>query len=226
MPAGLAQSLSLAIQRRVLGSEAYRQASAVALYADKDNEVMTDAIMTDALASGRQVLFPKVMAGDPPRLSLIAVRCSDDLAPGAFGVREPSKEREVGPATMGRVLMCVPGLGFSPEGARLGQGGGFYDRLIDELSRQDESAFLCAGLAYSFQMLERLPEGEGDRRMDLVFTESSTFGAPRRRMSVKDDGIKEVSPGGRVDWNPGPPGRSSGGFASDHGAAAKRRGRT
>ncbi len=46
------------VQRRVIASEPYRDASAVVLYAAIGNEVSTDRILADALASDRAVFYP------------------------------------------------------------------------------------------------------------------------------------------------------------------------
>ena len=66
--------------------------------------------------------------------------------------------------------MLVPGVAFSRTMARVGQGGGYYDRF---LARTDA---LRAGLLYDFQLLERVPQHEGDARMDILITPTKTSG--------------------------------------------------
>jgi 5-formyltetrahydrofolate cyclo-ligase len=60
---------------------------------------------------------------------------------------------------------------FSLAGQRLGRGGGYYDRLLAGVGPQA----ITAGLAYSFQVLDRLPESPDDRRLDLIVTESALY---------------------------------------------------
>ena len=48
------------VERNVIASEFYRDASAVVLYKAHRNEVSTDRIFADALASGRAVFYPRV----------------------------------------------------------------------------------------------------------------------------------------------------------------------
>ena len=76
-------------------------------------------------------------------------------------------------ADLERALICVPGVAFGPAGQRLGRGGGYYDRSIAALAPQT----VTAGLAYSFQVLDRLPESPDDRRLGLIVTESAVHRA-------------------------------------------------
>jgi len=65
-------------------------------------------------------------------------------------------------------VWIVPGLAFTRTGARLGYGGGWYDRL---LAGADPSAVLL-GVAYPFQMVEELPSELHDIRLtDVVVAE-------------------------------------------------------
>jgi 5-formyltetrahydrofolate cyclo-ligase len=167
-----AASLSKQVQERLLESDFYRSSRCIVLYAEKDNEVATDQTFADALASGRRVLFPRVIP-EYRGVSLVRVCSRDELRPGAFGLLEPTGSETVPPAELGRALICVPGVAFSLEGQRLGRGGGYYDRLLAETGSQA----VTAGLAYSFQVLDRLPESPDDRRLQLIVTESGVYAA-------------------------------------------------
>lgn len=72
---------------------------------------------------------------------------------GRFGTTHPDGEEYKGEID----LIIVPGLGFNPEGRRLGYGGGYYDRFLSE----QEKTMTVAPL-YPFQLLEDLPVEEHD----------------------------------------------------------------
>jgi len=161
-------SASRRVQLRIIESSFYRDASTIVLYAAKDNEVAADLLLDDALGSGRRVLLPKVIS-EIRELVIVRVRDSAELAPGSFGLLEPTGAEMVPIANLGPALFCVPGVGFSRTGQRLGRGGGYFDRILAALGPQT----ITAGLAYSFQLLDWLPESPNDRRLNLIFTESA-----------------------------------------------------
>lgn len=64
-------------------------------------------------------------------------------------------------------LIMVPGVAFDPGGGRLGRGGGWYDQLLGDPSRQA----LAVGVAFAAQIVRSVPCEEHDVRVDLVVTE-------------------------------------------------------
>jgi 5-formyltetrahydrofolate cyclo-ligase len=86
-----------------------------------------------------------------------------DIKPGKFGISEPLPECEEIP--WGQFdLVLVPGLAFDLTGNRLGRGRGFYDRILAAASG------IKCGVAYDFQLLERIPVEKHDARVDFIFT--------------------------------------------------------
>ncbi|MBV8774921.1 MAG: 5-formyltetrahydrofolate cyclo-ligase [Deltaproteobacteria bacterium] len=161
-------SVSRQVQLRVLESSFYQAAPALVLYAAKDNEVSTDLLLSDALASQRLVLMPKVIS-ELHQLGFVRITNCAELKPGAFGILEPAAEEIMSAAEIGPALFCIPGVAFSRCGQRLGRGGGYFDRALAAIGPQT----VTAGLAYSFQVLDGLPQAPNDRRLNLIITESA-----------------------------------------------------
>ncbi|RMG32676.1 MAG: 5-formyltetrahydrofolate cyclo-ligase [Planctomycetota bacterium] len=96
----------------------------------------------------------------------------DQLAPGRFGIPEPSETivrqaaRRVSVADC--VAVFVPGLAFDPHGGRLGYGGGYFDRTLFE----KPSAAPAVGLAFDCQVVARCPMEPHDVGVDLLITET------------------------------------------------------
>ena len=168
LPMAYVASASRRVQLRILESGFYQATATIVLYAANDNEVSTDLLLGDAFSSRRRVLLPRVI---PETRELVIVRVSNgaELVPGSFGLLEPMGSEIVPVANLGPALFCVPGVAFSPTGQRLGRGGGYFDRTLASAGPQT----VTAGLAYSFQLLDRLPESPNDRRLNLIFTESA-----------------------------------------------------
>jgi 5-formyltetrahydrofolate cyclo-ligase len=198
LPCERAAAWSESVERRVLASETWRDASALVLYAAADNEVSTDRILTDAIASGRAVFYPRV---DASTGMIVARRIRDrsELARGAYGILEPSESSEVlDRKSFAKILVCVPGVAFGLEGQRLGRGGGHYDRFIGQLGREA----ITVALAYSFQLLDRIPETGLDRRLNFIVTESVVHRACEAPLPARRTRTKEVNPGASYR-NPG-----------------------
>jgi 5-formyltetrahydrofolate cyclo-ligase len=88
------------------------------------------------------------------------------LEPDAVGVPSPPKRaREMTPD-----LIVAPLLAFDRRGGRLGQGGGHFDRTLENL--RGRSAVFVLGLAYAGQEVDEIPMESHDQRLDAVLTET------------------------------------------------------
>jgi len=76
-------------------------------------------------------------------------------------------------AAVAPTVLIVPVLAFDRSGARLGYGGGFYDRTLARLRAR--SPIYAIGLAYAFQETETLPVIETDQRLDAIATDQEFF---------------------------------------------------
>src|SRR5713101_1803499 len=192
-------ALSEIIQHRIIESEFYRAASAVVLYAAKGNEVSTDIIRADSLSAGRAVFYPRV---DVASGTIVARRVRDgaELHRGSCNILEPSDSADALDLYKFKdIVVCVPGVAFGIEGQRLGRGGGHYDRFIGRLG--DDA--ISVGLAYSFQLLDGIPETGLDRRLNYILTESAVHRACDAPLPAPRTRTKEVHPGGFNHRNPG-----------------------
>lgn len=84
------------------------------------------------------------------------------------GLLEPSHKHPI-PADFIDVIL-VPGVGFDASGARLGRGGGFYDRYL-EASRPA----IVIGVAFDEQIADSIHLDSHDQRMTAVVTPSKTL---------------------------------------------------
>jgi len=178
--------LSASVQQRLISTGTYLAAAKVVLYAPMGREVETGLIAAGVLRSHRQLYYP-IADREHRRIRFGAVSDLGELRAGAFGILEPPAAEALEAAALGAALVCVPGIAFTPAAARLGRGGGYYDRLLAELSVEA----VTAGLGYSFQLIDRLPEQAHDRRLDFVVTESAVYaasGAPSAAAQATDQG--------------------------------------
>jgi 5-formyltetrahydrofolate cyclo-ligase len=67
-------------------------------------------------------------------------------------------------------IIIVPLLAFDKNKHRLGYGGGFYDRTLQQLKSAGHK-FISVGYAYSFQEINFLPTHDGDKQLDYIITD-------------------------------------------------------
>lgn len=150
------------LAERLFRHPLYRQARTVYLYLSCNQEVRTAPILRRALADGKRVAAPCV---EGERLRFCLLTADTPLVPDAFGAPEPLGSPPVDDPT---ALVLLPGLAFGADGARLGYGGGFYDRFL-----QREPLHPTLALCYDFQLLPSVPAQPHDCRADAVISEAT-----------------------------------------------------
>jgi 5-formyltetrahydrofolate cyclo-ligase len=121
-------------------------------------------LLKSLVAHGCHIAFPRVVAKDAA-LEFHRVPDGEVLTPGAFGVHEPQAHW---PAVMPHVLL-VPLLAFDAAGHRLGYGGGFYDRTLQDL--RCGPPIRAIGIAYAEQEIVSLPHEAHDMALEGILTE-------------------------------------------------------
>ena len=64
----------------------------------------------------------------------------------------------------------VPLLAFDDRLHRIGYGKGYYDRILQKISRLKKKTIFL-GIAYSFQKCRKIPVNKYDFKLDYIFTE-------------------------------------------------------
>lgn len=137
----------------------------IALYRAAGSEI-DPSVLGEALeAGGAQLCLPVTVARDA---ALVFRRWTtgDPLAPDILGMAAPLPDAQrVRPD-----IVLTPLVAFDPYGARLGQGGGYYDRTLEAL--RNSGAVVAIGLAFEAQAVDRLPRDPCDQALDGVLTPS------------------------------------------------------
>ena len=170
LPADRARGMNEMLAARVLAFPWIADARTVYLYASVRGEADTWGLLEYFLSAGIRAALPRVEGRE---MSFFYVERSEDLEPGAYGIPEPRA---------GCVRADeVKAVAFSPDGGRLGYGGGFYDRF---LAREPEH--FTVGLGYGFQILEHMKTEPFDISMDLVATPEQVYDCHEMRNDRND----------------------------------------
>lgn len=158
------------IAKRFLASPEFNAAQTIHFYLAMAAEVQTDEMIREALRMKKRVVVPLVQPETKSlALSELIELHPSKLQPGPYGISEPRLEyrKKVDPKEV--ELWVVPGVAFDETGNRLGFGGGYYDRLLSSASGRK------VGVAFEFQVLNRLSIEETDHPVDLIMTEKRTI---------------------------------------------------
>ena len=126
----------------------------VAAYVPQGPEPGTETLPQLLADLGARVLLPVV--GKPGPLNWAEFQ--DDLVPARFGLLEPSGPLLGEDAIAQADVIVVPGLAGSPSGARMGRGGGFYDRSLP-LANPQAPRLLAL---YPWEIVDDLPSEPHD----------------------------------------------------------------
>ncbi len=165
------------ICERVMALSEYRSAQTVMWYLHCRTEVRTRPAVEAALASDKRVVIPYCTEDERgvPKLGLWHLQSMEELVAGTWQILEPPKARwgeagkEIAPGALDFVI--VPGVGFDRQGRRLGNGLGYYDRLLAKVSADTE---LCA-ICFEAQVFVDIPCDGYDVVMKQVVTEADVY---------------------------------------------------
>tara|TARA_X000000368_G_scaffold248008_1_gene195857 strand:- start:808 stop:1350 length:543 start_codon:yes stop_codon:yes gene_type:complete len=88
----------------------------------------------------------------------------DPMKINQYGIPEPNPKKKIYPD-----IILVPLVAFDNNLNRLGYGGGYYDRLIEKLSKKKK--ILKIGLAFSVQKINNVPITKYDKKLDYIVTD-------------------------------------------------------
>jgi len=164
---------------------AYVKCRSATVYLSMGGEVDTWPILEDLLARGVTVAVPRVTG--PNRSDMTMLQCDSIEQARAFpktkwGISEPSAALAAEMTDMTNHafdLLIVPGVAFDSGCHRLGHGKAYYDTFI---SKQLEGGGYPAvvGLALECQLIESVPVGEFDQRLDAVIHPAGALGYASR----------------------------------------------
>ncbi len=160
-----AASASRSVLEALLNLEQWKNSDTLLAFVSMKDELDTSIILQKALEMGKKLYVPRVEGSD-----LVFCRITDlsaELTPGAFGILEPVQGLpmlDVETFSGQSAVALVPGVAFDREKYRLGRGKGFYDRFF---AHAGDSLYKI-GIGYSFQLVDRVPRENHDRKLDFI----------------------------------------------------------
>lgn len=147
-------------------------AQTVAVFLSFDGELDTRPLIDQLWRAGKRVYLPVLHPFSPGNLLFLHYHPSSDLVVNRLNIREPKLDvRDVLPLSQLDVLV-TPLVAFDAAGQRLGMGGGFYDRTLQNWRQH---RLPPVGYAHDCQQVDALPTEQWDIPLPAVITPSKTW---------------------------------------------------
>ena len=149
------------IENTLFNLQKYKNSKIIMFFVSFNSEVHTHDMIKQAL-NNKIVVIPKVMHKEIEPSIIIDF---DNLVPsGNFGILEPIEAMKISNKNIDLIL--VPGIAFDEEGHRIGYGFGYYDKFLRKVPKA-----VKIGLAFDFQVVDKIPREMHDVPVDLIITE-------------------------------------------------------
>ena len=171
IPAAEKEKESSRISDRLFTLPEWKSNNLVLAFLSMEQEVQTGIILKRIREEGKVLALPR-MHGEKIVFHMTTALDALSLDMHPFGVREPKASLPVViPSKENHALMVTPGLGFTPDGSRIGRGKGYYDRYLDEYGKYLD----IVAVAFDCQMVQYIPTETFDKPVPVLITPSRIF---------------------------------------------------
>lgn len=176
--------ISATICEKFIALPEYQAAKIAMWYIDCRSETRTKLHLEKEIAKNeKQIIVPYCTTDEKGdnKLGLWRLDSFDELIVGKWSILEPPRdkwgdpEKEVEPEDLDIVM--VPGVGFDRNGGRMGNGQGYYDRLLEKARADCPLIAIC----YESQLFDEILVGPHDVFMDKVITEKEVYTGKGRK---------------------------------------------
>lgn len=147
--------------------DVFCESSDICLYMPVRNEVDVTLLFEAVWESGRKLWLPRVN-GDNGQMRFYFYDRNTPLTTGKYHIPEPDSKRCLVPDK--NTLVVMPGAVFSQNRERIGYGGGYYDRFLEE-NPMCRTAAVC----YDFQILDSILTESHDKKPEIIISEKSVI---------------------------------------------------
>ncbi len=140
----------------------FKEAKSILMYWSLEDELSTQEFI-EKWSNKKQILLPVVINKN---MVIKPFTNREELSKSNLGVWEPENQQTYYKSVD---IVIVPGVAFDQNKVRLGRGKGYYDRFFVN------KKILKIGIGFDFQILEKIPKGFYDVKMDKIFTMSHSI---------------------------------------------------
>jgi 5-formyltetrahydrofolate cyclo-ligase len=135
-------------------------------------------MIRSAIDVGKTIVVPAVEKSVVGKMYAMKILKLENACQLVYGVRQPEIKYDSIVEKCNIDLIFVPGIAFDIFGHRIGYGKGYYDRWLENISLEK-----IVGLAYDFQIKDRLPIEKQDLPVGIIVTEKRIVRSYRKPRS-------------------------------------------
>jgi 5-formyltetrahydrofolate cyclo-ligase len=167
---------ALGLYKQLVQHPLFRRARQIALYLPNDGEIDPRALLRAAQQRGKATYLPVLSPWPRSKMVFQRIRAGERLQKNRFGIYEPRRNCKQQRKVWTLDLVLLPLVGFDRHGARLGMGGGFYDRsLAYRALRKNWHKPTLLGLAHECQQVDRLAMASWDVPLQGTVTDKAWY---------------------------------------------------
>ncbi len=164
--AGIALATNLSSHNKI------QQAKRIAVYLSNDGELSTENFIDWCWQHDKEVYLPVIHPFNPGNLLFLHYQQETKLINNIYGILEPKLDVTKVCPLAELDIICTPLVAFDESGARLGMGGGFYDR---SLAHWQQTKLYPLGLAHDCQLVKNVPVESWDIPLPEIITPSKRY---------------------------------------------------
>lgn len=164
------QQHSESIIQRILHSQIYKDSQHIALYLPTDGEVDLSSMIEQLFSDNKKLYLPIILSSQDSVMYFADYDIETELEENCFGILEPVYQKNHIIAVKQLDLILAPLVGFDEHGNRMGMGGGYYDRALQDLKKENTKTQFF-GVAHELQKVEALEPQDWDIPLHGIITE-------------------------------------------------------
>jgi 5-formyltetrahydrofolate cyclo-ligase len=152
------------ITEKLIQTKVWNKARIIATTMSMEHEVNTSFLIQAAWNEDKTIVVPKCIH-KTKEMKFYKITSFSDLEKGYFDILEPKVEQCVEIVKDDIDLIIVPGVAYTKEGSRIGYGGGYFDRYLENYQKD------ILSLAFQCQMTTKLPFEQHDIHIPLIIND-------------------------------------------------------
>lgn len=152
------------------------RAKHIAIYLPADGEIDPRPLLERCWAMGKKTYLPILHPIRHNRLWFAPYDANTPMIRNCYGIEEPRLDKAPRRPAWALDLVLLPLVAFDPTGARMGMGGGYYDRTFAFKQRMPQMPSpTLIGLAHELQKVEKLSVASWDIPLSGILTDKKRY---------------------------------------------------